>query len=102
MQFGSDHIAAFATSPLTRFSKRTPWELTANAPEAVHQLLAEVGGSYHIAGAVAVHRTAVVEDQALIKGPAIIGPNCFVAANSLIRGGCWLDESCIIGPGCEL
>jgi UDP-N-acetylglucosamine diphosphorylase / glucose-1-phosphate thymidylyltransferase / UDP-N-acetylgalactosamine diphosphorylase / glucosamine-1-phosphate N-acetyltransferase / galactosamine-1-phosphate N-acetyltransferase len=102
MQFVNDSILAFATSPLTRFNQRSPWELTGNALEAVHQLLEEIGASYHVVGAVAVHHTAVVEDQAMIKGPAIIGPNCFIAANSLIRGGCWLDEGCIVGPGCEL
>ena len=40
--------------------------------------------------------------SALVKAPAIIGPRCFIGAGSLIRGGCWLEENCIIGPGCEL
>jgi NDP-sugar pyrophosphorylase family protein len=102
MQFASNYIAAFAASPLAKFGKRTPWDLTTNASEAVNRLLAEIGSTYHDTGAVAVHHTAVVENQASIKGPAIIGPRCFISANSLIRGGCWLDEGCIIGPGCEL
>lgn len=58
MQFANDSIMAFATSPLTRFNQRSPRELTGNAPEAAHQLLEEIGGSYHVVGAVAIHHTA--------------------------------------------
>jgi len=101
MQFASDYIAFFATSPLAKFGE-TPWELTTHASEAIGRLLAEVGESYLVDGALAVHRTAVVENHASIKGPAIVGPRCFVSASSLLRDGCWLDESCTIGPGCEL
>lgn len=39
MLFASDYIAAFAASPLARFGKGTPWELTSNASEAVDQLM---------------------------------------------------------------
>ena len=39
---------------------------------------------------------------AVIKGPAIIGPNSFVAAGAYVRGGCWLEADCILGPGAEL
>lgn len=55
-----------------------------------------------IDGDVAWHHSATIEAEALIKGPAIIGPRCFVAAGSLLRGGTWLDADCIIGPGSEL
>jgi len=102
MRLASDYIAAFAASPLIRFRKWAPWELTNNASEVLHQLLSHVDGSYHVVGTVAIHHTAIVENQALIKGPAIVGPRCFIAANTLIRGGCWLDQSCTVGPGCEL
>jgi NDP-sugar pyrophosphorylase family protein len=51
---------------------------------------------------VGVHRTATVEAGAVIKPPAIIGPNCFVASTAYLRGGVFLDEGCIVGPACEL
>ncbi|MET3907623.1 NDP-sugar pyrophosphorylase family protein [Bradyrhizobium sp. S3.3.6] len=102
MQLAIDYVASFATSPLNRFSKRAPWKLTSDARDVIEELVAEIDSSYRVVGTVAVHHTATVEDRASIKGPAIIGPHCFVAANSLIRGGCWVDESCIVGPGCEL
>jgi UDP-N-acetylglucosamine diphosphorylase / glucose-1-phosphate thymidylyltransferase / UDP-N-acetylgalactosamine diphosphorylase / glucosamine-1-phosphate N-acetyltransferase / galactosamine-1-phosphate N-acetyltransferase len=102
MIFAHDYIARFPKSPLAQLGKLAPWELTSGSIGAVDRLLSEIEGEYDVAGNVATHRTAVVEEQALIKGPAIIGPHCFIAATSLIRGGCWLDENCIIGPGCEL
>jgi UDP-N-acetylglucosamine diphosphorylase / glucose-1-phosphate thymidylyltransferase / UDP-N-acetylgalactosamine diphosphorylase / glucosamine-1-phosphate N-acetyltransferase / galactosamine-1-phosphate N-acetyltransferase len=76
MHLASDYIAAFAGSPLIGFGKWAPWELTNNASEVLHQLLSHVDSSYRVAGTVAIHDTAIVEDQALIKGPAIVGPRC--------------------------
>lgn len=102
MRFANDYISLFTRSPLVRLGKAAPWELTSNSIEAVGRLLTDIGSDYEIVVNVAVHRTAVVEFHASIKGPAVIGPHCFVAATSLIRGGCWLDENCIIGPASEL
>ena len=51
---------------------------------------------------VAVHRTARLEPGAVVKGPAIIGPNCFIAAAAYLRGGVYLERDCIIGPSSEL
>jgi NDP-sugar pyrophosphorylase family protein len=79
-----------------------PWELTAQADHAVEQLLTKLDAEYEVSGNVAVHRSATVESGAALRGPAIIGAHCFLAAGSLVRGGCWLDRDCIIGPGSEL
>jgi bifunctional N-acetylglucosamine-1-phosphate-uridyltransferase/glucosamine-1-phosphate-acetyltransferase GlmU-like protein len=32
----------------------------------------------------------------------VVGPGCFVAAGAYVRGGCWLEADCILGPGAEL
>jgi UDP-N-acetylglucosamine diphosphorylase / glucose-1-phosphate thymidylyltransferase / UDP-N-acetylgalactosamine diphosphorylase / glucosamine-1-phosphate N-acetyltransferase / galactosamine-1-phosphate N-acetyltransferase len=102
MQFASDYILLFAKSPLVRLGKATPWELTSNSIEAVDRLLTDIGSDYQVVNNVAMHRTAIIEGQASIKGPVVIGPRCFIAATSLIRGGCWLDENCVVGPASEL
>jgi NDP-sugar pyrophosphorylase family protein len=102
MRFTAEHIADCASSPLAAFSAWMPWELTAQAVQAVELLLTGLGEGYDVVGSVAVHRSATVESGAALKGPAIIGPHCFLAAGSLVRGGCWLDRDCIIGPGSEL
>ncbi|MES2724715.1 MAG: DapH/DapD/GlmU-related protein [Pseudomonadota bacterium] len=51
---------------------------------------------------MALHRSAVVEPGAVLKGPAIIGPRCLVAAGAYLRGGVFLEEDCIVGPNAEL
>jgi NDP-sugar pyrophosphorylase family protein len=98
-----DYIARIAQSPLAPWADLAPWALVSQAPAIVRQLLTQLpADDYRIDDEVAVHRTATVEAGALLKGPLIIGPECFIAAGSLLRGGCWVDARCIIGPGAEL
>jgi NDP-sugar pyrophosphorylase family protein len=98
-----DYIAHIAQSPLAPWADLAPWALVSQAPAIVRQLLTQLpADDYRIDDEVAVHRTATVEAGALLKGPLIIGPECFIAAGSLLRGGCWVDARCIIGPGAEL
>jgi NDP-sugar pyrophosphorylase family protein len=98
----AEQIAGFKTSALSEFSDRPPWELTGGAIGIVEQLLGRLGQNYTVSNNVAVHRTSIVEPGAIIKGPAIVGPDCLVAATAYLRGGCWLEANCIIGPGAEL
>ena len=51
---------------------------------------------------VAIHRSAVVEPGAVLKGPLILGAGCFVASGAYLRGGSWVAENCTFGPGAEL
>lgn len=80
----------------------TPWAITARAAELVVSVSMTLDGDFRISNTVAVHETAIVESGAVVKGPAIIGPRCFVAASAYLRGGVMLEEDCIIGPGAEL
>ncbi len=99
----TDYIANLAQSPLAPWADLAPWVLVAQAPAIVRQLLTELAlDDYVIHDEIAVHRTATVEPGALLKGPLIIGAECFIASGSLLRGGCWLEAQCIIGPGAEL
>lgn len=97
------YIAGFADSPLAPWAASLPWELPPHAPEIVRRLLAGLpAGDYVIEGEVAVHRSARVEAGAVLKGPLILGADCFVAAGAYLRGGNWVDARCSIGPGVEL
>lgn len=78
-----------------------PWEITSRAKAIVQRAISGLTG-YDIADGVAVHRKATIEKGAIIKGPAIIGPSCLVAATAYLRDGVFLDEGCIVGPACEL
>jgi len=99
----SDFIAAFAHSPIACLNPATPWELTSQSDQAVHRLLNLLDlREYHIANGLAVHNSCVVETGAVLKPPLVLGPDCFVAAGAYLRGGNWVAERCIFGPGAEL
>jgi len=102
MQLIDEHIAAFRTSTLKEFSAGPPWELTSSSAAIVERLLGRLGADYAVSGNVARHLTSTIEEGAILKGPAIIGPKCFIGAGTLVRGGCWLEGNCILGPGAEL
>ncbi|MGO4405888.1 LpxA family transferase [Bosea sp. RAF48] len=96
------HVALWRSSPFASFSSEEAWGVARRSQEIVQGLLDRLDNNYVRDGQVAVHKTAVVEGGALLKGPLIIGQKCFIAAGSLLRGGCWIDQDCVIGPGVEL
>ncbi|MFM8745170.1 MAG: LpxA family transferase [Aestuariivirga sp.] len=95
-------IKEFEISPLARYVEMSAWEITSKSISILHVMLNEIKGDYYIADGVAIHRSATIETGAILKEPTIIGPRCFVAHGAYVRGGCWLDAECILGPGAEL
>jgi bifunctional N-acetylglucosamine-1-phosphate-uridyltransferase/glucosamine-1-phosphate-acetyltransferase GlmU-like protein len=79
-----------------------PWNITVKIHTLLTERIRNLGSGYEIASDVAVHQTASVDKHAIIKGPAIVGPRCFVGAHAYLRGGTFLDEYVSIGPGCEV
>lgn len=99
----SRYIEGFASSPLARWEALTPWNLTEQSASIVRELLDTLTAEdYVVSGEIAVHRTTVVETGAVLKGLLILGPGCLVAAGAYLRGGNWVAENCIFGPGSEL
>lgn len=99
----SDYIEGFAGSPLSPWVGEAPWRITSRSAEIARRLIQGLdAAAYRIEDAIAVHRSSTVETGAVLKGPAVIGPKCFVAAGAYVRDGCWLEEDCILGPGAEL
>lgn len=97
-----DYVQTAATTPLADMLARPPWDWTQNAEAIVRRLMGLLGPDYRPFEGAAIHSSAIIESGAVIKGPAVIGPECRLAVNSLTRGGCWLDARCIVGPGAEL
>jgi len=99
-----DHyIETFSISALAGFKNMEPWVLTNNANQCVRELMASLSNrEFSISAEIAVHSSATIEAGAILKGPIIIGPRCFVAAGAYLRGGNWLEADCIIGPSVEL
>lgn len=99
----ADIITDMSAGPLAPWALAAPWQITAQAEEIVRQLISGLPASdYEVTGEAACHRTARIEPGAVLKGPVIVGPGCFIAAHALLRGGVWLDQGCSIGPGCEV
>ncbi len=79
-----------------------PWLATINAPKLLTDVISQLPSTYKIQEDIAVHETSHIEDGAIVKGPTLLGPNSFVAAGAYLRGGVFLDDDCIVGPGCEV
>jgi NDP-sugar pyrophosphorylase family protein len=97
----SSFIEHWRTSSFAKINQ-APWHLIGNIEELLRQQMADLDSSYQRLDEVAVHRTARIEAGAVVKGPAIIGPNCYIAAGAYLRGGVYLERNCIIGPSSEL
>jgi NDP-sugar pyrophosphorylase family protein len=95
-------IAPSRSTSLSPYLQLTAWALTQDAERLVAEIVTSCGDDFLVADGRAIHRSAVVEKGAALKGPCVIGANCFVSSSALLRGGCWLDADCTIGPGCEL
>ncbi len=99
----ADYVSDFAGSPLAKYVALEPWRLTAQSDFIVRELLATLpAAEFTISDQVAIHRKATVEPGAVLKGPLILGSECFVAAGAYLRGGNWIANNCTFGPGAEL
>lgn len=96
-----DLIPRWTVSPFGHVAD-PPWVATQVAEALVTAALSRLPDGYRREGDVAVHCSATVETGAVVKGPAMIGARCLVAAGAYLRGGVWLDEDVIVGPGSEL
>jgi len=98
-----DFVASLERSPLAQWASFEPWELTSQSEGIVRKLLNALSVvDFTVADEIAIHRTTTVEPGAVLKCPLIIGPNGFVASGAYLRGGNWVAERCIFGPGAEL
>jgi NDP-sugar pyrophosphorylase family protein len=79
-----------------------PWKMPALIEQTLMKRLQLLGSEYSINGQTAVHKTARVEDNVVFKGPVVVSAGCFIGAHAYIRGGVFLGEQTVVGPGCEV
>jgi NDP-sugar pyrophosphorylase family protein len=65
-------------------------------------LIETCDNDYILNDGVAVHKTAVIEQNVVLKPPVLIGENVSVGANAYVRGPVLLDKGVHIGAGCEI
>jgi NDP-sugar pyrophosphorylase family protein len=80
----------------------SPWTITTNLENIVRNRVKTLPSEFIVNGEVAVHEDAKIEENVTLKGPIIISSGCFVGAHAYLRGGVFLDEHVVVGPGCEV
>lgn len=95
------YIQRFERSPFYDPSI-SPWALLQKLPHVLSRYQEQLDDSYNIQGEAWIHASAKIEPGVMLKGPMVIGPNCFIGAHAYLRGGVFLDENVSIGPGCEI
>lgn len=78
------------------------WKIPSQLEHMLRNKIRGLSSDFLIQGDVAIHRTAQVEDYVTLKGPIIISAGSFVGAHAYLRGGVFLGEQSVIGPGCEV
>lgn len=79
-----------------------PWLLINELSTIIEGLLTKLDSDYDIHNGVAIHKTAIIEQGAVLKGPLIISQDCHIAANAYLRGPVYLGRSVKAGPGSEI
>ena len=101
MKFIDDFIRDFS-SLFPDQAELQPWRITSNLRAILEELILQLEEDFFISDGIAIHKTAQVENGAILKRPVIINENCVVGANAYFREGVFLDQSVKIGPGCEI
>ncbi len=97
--------STFAKNFLIQFpseEKILPWNVVANIQEVIHQKIKSLSSDFRVSQGVAIHKNARIEENVTLKGPIIISEGCFVGAHAYMRGGVFLGENSVVGPGCEV
>src|SRR5687767_8106929 len=90
------------TTQFSGFAETAPWKIVQQIETIIKEKIAILSNDYYIKDNIAIHKTAQVEEHCVIKGPAIISEKCFIAAHAYLRGGIFLSNNVVIGPGCEV
>jgi len=89
-------------SPFDQDFRQQPWSITKQIPQLIEKQIALLGSEYNINGNIAIHKSAIIEQSVILKGPIIISENCFIGAHAYLRGGVFLGKHVSVGPGCEI
>jgi bifunctional N-acetylglucosamine-1-phosphate-uridyltransferase/glucosamine-1-phosphate-acetyltransferase GlmU-like protein len=84
------------------FEQLPPWTIVQNLQTHISKLFETLQNDYFISNGIAIHKTATVEQGAILKGTIIVSANCFIASHAYLRGPIYLDNSVIIGPSSEI
>ena len=84
------------------FPKENPWTIIQNIDSILLKHIENLDESFTINNGIAIHKTAIVEQNIILKAPLIISENCFVGSNACLRNGVFLSKNVKIGMGVEI
>jgi NDP-sugar pyrophosphorylase family protein len=82
------------------YNEQHPWQTTEDLAGILKSI--SLGNDYQLQGNVFVHKTAVIEQNVIMKDLVIVGAGSFIGANSYLRGPVFIDENVKVGAGCEI
>ncbi len=97
----SDYIQEFPDL-FQEDSHTVPWKFVSLIQSLIIKKIQSLSSDFEVRGNIAIHKTAIIEEHAILKGPLIISHNCFVAAHAYLRNGVYLGNRVSLGPGCEV
>lgn len=97
----SDYIKRYDQT-FNGLGDKKPWYPVKNIQQIILDKIKTLDNDYFISNDTAIHKTAIVDSHATLKGPIIISAHCFIGLHAYLRGGIFLDEYVSIGPGCEV
>jgi len=97
-----NHFTPSIVRAFPHLANSLPWKVTESITAEIEKKINELNEEFIIRNSVAIHKSAIVEDHVVLKGPIIISARCFIGAHAYLRGGVFLDEKVSIGPGCEI
>jgi UDP-N-acetylglucosamine diphosphorylase / glucose-1-phosphate thymidylyltransferase / UDP-N-acetylgalactosamine diphosphorylase / glucosamine-1-phosphate N-acetyltransferase / galactosamine-1-phosphate N-acetyltransferase len=95
-------ISKFVETNNSELAALLPWIATSESETIIAKLVGDADDSFSKKDGNAIHKSATIEQGAIVKSPAFIGERCFIAAGAYLRGGVWLEQDVIIGPTCEI
>ena len=95
-------IRDFVANAPALIADLAPWVATQRADLLISQLVSAAGEDFVKSNGMAIHKSSIIENGVVLKGPIYLGPNTFVAHGAYLRGGVWVEPDAIIGPNCEV
>ena len=95
-------IGNYISNFQNKFDEDLPWLIIKNLESIILEKIKMLSEYFESKDGIAIHKTAIIEKNAILKAPLIIGENCFVGSNACLRNGVFLSENVKIGMGVEV
>ncbi len=88
--------------PMEAYADKMPWDIVKILPQIITDIISQLDDHFLVNDGIAIHKSAIIEHGAVLKAPIVVFANSFIGAHAYLRGGVFLGESVVIGPGCEI